>query len=80
MRNWKYWVIRKMNPASEKNVTVTEPLAALKRWLRNSPRSIIGSRAVRSRAMNAPSSPAASAKPARLRTLLQPWAGASMIV
>ena len=28
---WKYWVTRKMKPASEKNVTVTAPLAALNR-------------------------------------------------
>ena len=29
--NWKYCVIRKMKPNSAKNVTVTAPLAALKR-------------------------------------------------
>ena len=42
--NWKYCVIRKMNPNSEKNATVTEPLAALKRGLRNRPTSSIGAR------------------------------------
>ena len=78
--NWKYWVIRKMNPNSEKNATVTEPQAAVKRGLRNSVTSSIGARTRRSQRTNPPSSPAASAKPARLRALLQPWSGASMIV
>ena len=40
--NWKYWVIRKMNPNSAKKVTVTAPLAALKRRSRNRLRSSIG--------------------------------------
>ena len=40
--NWKYCVIRKMKPNSAKNVTVTAPLAALKRRSRNRLRSSIG--------------------------------------
>ena len=80
MKNWKYWVIRKMKPDSAKNETVTEPLAAVKRGLRNRLRSSIGCSVRRSRAMNAASSTAVSAKPASVRALPQPWSGASMIV
>jgi hypothetical protein len=80
LKNWKYWVIRRLKPESAKKATVTEPLAALKRGLRNRLRSTIGSEVVRSRTMKAANSPAASAKPPRLWALLQPWPGASMIV
>src|ERR1035437_7592005 len=78
--NWKYWVIRKMKPSSVKKATVTEAHAAAKRGLRNSDTSSIGSRVRRSREMNAASRVIASAKPTSVRTLLQPWLGASMIV
>ena len=72
MKNWKYWVIRKMKPASEKNTIVTDPLAAVKRRLRNSPRSSSGSGVRRSQAMNAAKSATATTKPAMLRAELQP--------
>src|SRR4051794_41733635 len=35
LRNWKYWVTRKMNPDSAKNEIATDVLAAVKRALRN---------------------------------------------
>src|SRR6266496_1133423 len=46
LTNWKYWVIRKMKPNRVKNDTVTAPLAALNRMLRNSRTSSIGCAAV----------------------------------
>ena len=72
MRNWKYWVIRKMNPERAKNEIATEALAAVKRGLPNSDRSIIGASARRSQAMNAISSTAVRPKPASVRALPQP--------
>ena len=70
----------KMNPARAKNTIVTEPLAAVKRRLRNSPTSSRGSEARRCQPMNAPNSAAAKARPTRVRAESQPRAGASMIV
>ena len=67
-----YWVIRKMNPNRAKNDTVTAPLAALNRMLRNSRTSSIGCAASRSRMMNAVSRTAEAAKPARLRAVAHP--------
>ena len=67
-----YWVIRKMNPNRAKNDTVTAPLAALNRRLRNSRTSSMGCAARRSRTMNAASSTAEAAKPARLRPAAHP--------
>ena len=61
--NWKYCVTRKMKPNSAKNVTVTAPLAALKRRSRNSETSSIGCGVRRSRTTNAASSTAAAANP-----------------
>ena len=78
--NWKYWVIRKMKPNKVKNDTVTAPLAALNRMLRNSRTSSIGLGARRSQPMNVASRAAATTNPATLRPLPQPWEGASMIV
>ena len=72
LKNWKYCVIRKMKPNSVKNATVTAPLAAAKRGLRNRATSSIGARARRSQATNTPSSAAAAAKPASVRAPLQP--------
>src|SRR5947199_208716 len=69
-----------MKPNSEKKATVTAPLAAVKRGFANSLTSSIGSLARRSHATNAASRSATTAKPARLRALLQPWLGASMMV
>ena len=80
MRNWKYWVTRKMNPESAKNEIATDTLAAVKRRFRNSVRSSIGSSVLRSRATNAAASSAVSAKLPIVRALPQPWVGASMIV
>ena len=70
--NWKYCVIRKMNPNRVKNATVTEPLAALKRMLRNSRTSSIGFAARCSQPMNAASRAADTTNPATLRALPQP--------
>ena len=78
--NWKYWVIRKMNPASEKKDTVTEALEAVKRGLANRLRSSMGWLAERSRTMKPANSATARAKPPRLSPLVQPRLGASMIV
>src|SRR5258706_13900180 len=80
LKNWKYWVIKKMNPNSEKNETVTEALAALKRRSVNSDTSSIGASLWRSQEMNAASSAIAAAKPPSVAALDQPWPGASMIV
>jgi len=78
--NWKYWVIKKMKPNRVKKATVTEPLAAVKRRLRNRLTSSIGSRTRSSHAMNAHNSRANNTKPATLCVLPQPRSGASMIV
>ncbi len=80
MRNWKYWVTRKMNPDSAKNEIATEALAAVNRGLPNRLRSSIGCSVRRSQATNAAASTAVSAKPPSVRALPQPWFGASMIV
>jgi hypothetical protein len=61
-----------MKPNKVKNETVTAPLAALNRMLRNSRTSSIGLGARRSQPMNAASRPAATPNPAMLRPLPQP--------
>jgi hypothetical protein len=61
LKNWKYWVIRKLKPEIPKNAMVTEPLAAVKRRLRKRLTSSSGSATVRSRRMKAANSAAASA-------------------
>ena len=71
---------RKMNPESAKNEIATDPLAAVKRGLRNRLRSSIGCSVRRSQATNAAASTAVSAKPPSVRVLAQPRSGASMIV
>ena len=65
-------MIRKMKPNKMKNDTVTAPLAALNRMLRNRPTSSIGCAARRSHAMNAASKTAEAAKPATLRAAPHP--------
>ena len=61
-----------MKPNSVKNATVTAPLAALNRMLRNSRTSSMGWLVRCSHQMNATSRTAETANPARLRTLAQP--------
>jgi hypothetical protein len=78
--NWKNCVIRKMNPSSVKNATVTERLAALKRMSLKSRTSSIGSAALRSPTTNPISSARAPAKPASEAGEDQPRFGASMMV
>ena len=56
-----------MKPSRVKNDTVTAPLAAVNRMLRNSRTSSIGSAARRSAAMNAASKTAEAANPATVR-------------
>jgi hypothetical protein len=80
LRNWKYCVIRKMNPDSAKNEIATDPLAAVNRGFRKSLTSSIGDSERRSQATNAASTRAASPNPTSVRVLPQPWFGASMIV
>src|SRR5215469_15003710 len=79
-RNWKYWVTRKTKPDNAKNAIVTDPLAAVKRGLRNKPTSIIGAGARCSQPTSAASRAAAPAKPATVRADPQPCAGASITV
>jgi hypothetical protein len=62
-----------MNPNRVKNDTVTAPLAALNRMLRNRSTSSIGCAARRSHVMNAASKAAEAAKPATLRPAAHPW-------
>src|SRR5215472_1558098 len=69
-----------MNPKKVKNDTVTAPLAALNRMLRNSRTSSIGCAVRRSHVMNAASRTAETAKPATLRAAVHPYVGASMMV
>src|SRR5690242_13547277 len=69
-----------MNPASAKKATVTEPLAAVKRRLRNKLRSSSGAAARRSQPMNAASRAPAARKPVIVDEELQPHPGASMMV
>ena len=61
-----------MKPNNVKNDTVTAPLAALNRMLRNSRTSSIGCAARRSRTMNPASRTAAPANPARVRPAVHP--------
>ena len=61
-----------MKPSRVKNDTVTAALAALNRRSRKIRTSSIGCAARRSAAMNAASSAAEPAKPARLRAAVQP--------
>ncbi len=61
-----------MKPNRVKNDTVTAPLAALNRRLRNSRTSSIGCAASRSAAMNPASSAAETAKPATVRAAVHP--------
>ena len=72
MRNWKYWVTRKMNPDSAKNEIATDALAAENRGLRNRLTSSIGASVRRSQAQNPTASSALSAKPPSVRALPQP--------
>ena len=77
---WKYWVTRKMKPASEKKVTVTAPLAALNRRSANRLTSSMGCSARRSATTNATRSTAVTANPTIVAVDPQPRVGASMIV
>jgi len=61
-----------MKPNKVKNDTVTAPLAALNRMLRNSRTSSIGCAARRSHMMNEASRTADAAKPATLRPAAHP--------
>jgi len=61
-----------MKPNKVKNDTVTAPLAALNRMLRNSRTSSIGCAPRRSHMMNAASRTADAAKPATLRPAAHP--------
>src|ERR1700730_17192631 len=69
-----------MNPASAKKATVTEPLAAVKRRLRNRLRSSSGAAVRRSQPMNAASRAQAAKQPMIVSNEPQPDPGASMIV
>ena len=71
MKNWKYWVIRKMKPNNVKKAIVTDALAAVKRGLRNRLMSSIGDSRRSSVTMNAPNRSSASAKPVSVRALAQ---------
>ncbi len=74
------WMIRKMNPKSAKNATVTAPLAALNRRLVNRVTSMSGSACRRSHTMKPMKAPRARAKPASVSGEDHPRSGASMIV
>jgi hypothetical protein len=78
--NCMYWVIRKMKPNSAKKVTVTAPLAALKRASLNRVTSSIGCELRRSTTTNVTSRIALTANPVSVAVDCQPWSGASMIV
>ena len=78
--NWKYCVMRKMKPNSEKKAMVTEPLAAEKAGTLNRVTSSIGSAVRRSTTTNAVPSRAVPANPAMLEGAPQPRPGASMTV
>ena len=78
--NWKYWVMRKMNPNRAKNATVTAPLAAEKAGTLNSETSSIGLSACRSRITNMTPTTTVPANPPTVRADSQPRPGASMIV
>src|SRR5215813_2914777 len=69
-----------MNPNRVKNDTVTAPLAALNRMLRNRLTSSIGRAARLSQTMNAASRTAALMNPPRVRAAVHPLVGASIIV
>ncbi len=78
--NCMYCVIRKMKPNSAKNVTVTAPLAALKRGSLNSVTSSIGWVLRRSTTTKATSRATLMTNPETVSVELQPFSGASMIV
>jgi hypothetical protein len=78
--NWKYWVIKKMNPNSVKNAMVTEMLAAVNRRLANSRTSSMGYWVRRSHATKPPNRITLPRNPAKDAVAPQPRSGASMIV
>src|SRR5215510_1454007 len=75
---WKYWVIRKMNPFRAKNAIATDPLAAVKRGLRNSATSTIGCAVRASAATKAASTATPAASTLMVVVEPQPQLGAWM--
>jgi hypothetical protein len=69
-----------MKPNRAKNATATDALAALKRALRNTPTSSIGSSRCSSQAMKLASRTNARRKPPSVTGAVQPWRGASITV
>src|SRR5579864_2240800 len=78
--NWKYCVIRKVNPARVKNPIVIEPLAALNLGLRNKRTSSIGWVVRRSASMNTASTTSPAAMVASVRPDPHPQLGAWMML
>src|SRR5437763_15304886 len=76
--NWKYCVTRNVKPARQKNAIVIDPLAAVKRRLRNRRTSSIGRDTRRSTLTNAAISASPTANVASAGVEPHPQSGASM--
>ena len=69
---WKNWVIRKMNPNSEKNATATIPAAVANLRLANSATSRIGCATTSSRQTKSPITAIATTIPTMVRASVHP--------
>ena len=79
LTNWKYWVIRKMNPKRQKNATEMESAPPLNRGILNTRTSSSGPSVRSSSSVKAVNSTAATAKHARVPVDAQPHCGPSMM-
>ena len=79
MTNWKYWVMRKMNPKRLKKATEIDRAPPVKRGTRNTRTSSSGPSVRSSSTVKAVSNPAATAKQASVPPDVQPHCGPSMM-
>ena len=79
LTNWKYWVIKKMNPKRQKNATEIDSAPPVKRGILKTLTSSSGPSVRNSSRAKAVSSTAAAAKHASVRPDAQPHCGPSMM-
>ena len=77
--NWKYWVMRKMNPKRLKKATEIDKAPPVKRGIRNTRTSSSGPSVCSSSTVNTVSITAATAKQASVPTEPHPHCGPSMM-
>ena len=79
LTNWKYWVIRKMNPKRQKNATEMESAPPLNRGILNTRTSSSGPSVRNSSSVKTVNSTAATVKHTRVPVDAQPHCGPSMM-